>query len=120
MAKGKPDQQRMQRIQMEIVADAHDEEEQAMGWFSHLEERLHFPFRARCIAPQPGSPLRKGQEVEAVDLVAPEDWDGEMLVTVTWEQRTLAVPLAQLKALQADAATTQAIEDWHYWVEQGF
>jgi hypothetical protein len=30
------------------------------------------------------------------------------------------VPLAQLKVIQADAATKQAVEDWHYWVQQGY
>jgi hypothetical protein len=42
-----------------------------------------------------------------------------MFITVTWEHRTLAVPLAQLEAIQADKATQQAVEDWRYWVEQG-
>jgi hypothetical protein len=40
MARGKPDPQRMLRIQQEIVADAHDAEEQAMGWFAYLEEKM--------------------------------------------------------------------------------
>jgi hypothetical protein len=120
MARGKPDPQRMLRIQQEIVADAHDAEEQAMGWFAYLEERLRFPFQARCIVQRSSSPLRQGQVVEVVDLASTGEWDREMFVTVTWEQRSLAVPLAQLKVIQADAATKQAVEDWHYWVQQGY
>jgi len=28
--------------------------------------------------------------------------------------------LAQLRPVQADKATEQAVADWHYWVEQGY
>ena len=31
---------------MEIVVDAYDSEEQAMGWYSYLEDNLQFPFQA--------------------------------------------------------------------------
>ena len=43
------DEEREQRITMEIVVDAYTPEEQAMGWYYSLEDRLHFPFMARCI-----------------------------------------------------------------------
>jgi hypothetical protein len=43
-----------------------------------------------------------------------------MFIEVTWEKRTLAVPLAQLEPIQAGKATKQAIGDWHYWVERGY
>jgi hypothetical protein len=32
----------------------------------------------------------------------------------------LGVPLAQLEPVAADARTTQAVEDWLYWVDQGY
>ncbi len=28
--------------------------------------------------------------------------------------------MAQLKGLPADEESQEAIEDWHYWVEQGY
>jgi hypothetical protein len=120
MAKTKQNKQREQRIQQEIVVEAHDAEEQAMGWYYYLEDHLRFPFRAKCIAHRAISPLRKGQEVEVVGLAPTEECEGEMFITVPWEKRTLAVPLAQLEPIQADEATQQAVGDWHYWVEQGY
>ncbi len=120
MAKPKQDKKREQRIQQEIVVDAHNAEEQAMGWYYYLEDQLGFPFRAKCIAPRAISPLRKGQEVQVVGLAPAEECEQEMFITVTWEDRSLAVPLAQLKTTQADKATRQAVEDWHYWVDQGY
>jgi hypothetical protein len=58
MAKAKPDKQREQRIQQEIVVDAHDAQEQAMGWYYYLEEQLRFPFRAKSIAVSPSGRSR--------------------------------------------------------------
>src|SRR5438874_965677 len=117
----KKDQSREDRIMMEVVVDAHDAEERAMGWYNYLEENLHVPFTARCIAKRATSPLKVGDEVEVVD-VAPEGECGhEMFVTMRWEKEGLAVPLAQLKAgKDADASTRQAVEDWLYWVKQGY
>ena len=36
------------------------------------------------------------------------------------EKRGLAVPLSQLEAAEVDDKTEEAIEDWQYWVEQGY
>jgi hypothetical protein len=120
MAKAKPDKQTEQRIEQAIVVDANDAQERAMGWYSYLEERLRFPFPCKCIAPRAISPLRKGQEVAVVGLAPAEECAHEMFVMITWEDRTLAVPLAQLEAIQPDKATEQAVADWHYWVKQGY
>ena len=120
MAKAKPDKQRERRIHQDIVVDAHDAQEQAMGWYYYLEDQLRFPFSAKCIAPRAISPLRKGQEVNVVGLAPAEECEREMFVTIAWEDRTLAVPLAQLEADRPDKATRQAVADWHYWVNQGY
>lgn len=120
MPKSKRDPVREDRIEQEIVVDANGGEEQAMGWYYYLEDQLHFPFRAKCIAERPISPLRKGEAVEVVDLAPAEECEHEMLVTLNWENRTLAVPLMQLQPAGVDEATVQAVQDWHYWVEQGY
>jgi Calcium binding len=62
------DEEREQRITMEIVVDAYTPEEQAMGWYYSLEDRLHVPFAARCTAKRAISPLRVGNEVEVVGM----------------------------------------------------
>jgi hypothetical protein len=95
-------------------------EEQAMGWYYSLEDRLHFPFVARCIAERAISPLRVGDEVEVVGMAPEEECQHEMFVLIRWERRTLAVPLAQLEGIAVDEQTRQAIQDWYYWVAQGY
>jgi hypothetical protein len=43
-----------------------------------------------------------------------------MLVLIRWQDRTMAVPLSQLVAVDPDDSTAEAIADWHYWVVQGY
>jgi hypothetical protein len=50
MAKPKSDKIREERITMEVVVDCYNEAERFAGWFCYLEDKLEFPFRARCIA----------------------------------------------------------------------
>jgi hypothetical protein len=114
------DKEREQRITMEIIVDAYTAEEQAMGWYYSLEDRLHFPFVARCTAERSISPLRVGDEVEVVGMAPEEGYQHEMFVLIRWERRPLAVPLAQLQGVAVDEPTRQTIEDWHYWVAQGY
>jgi len=120
MSKTREDPKRERRIQMEIVVDAYGPEERAMGWYYYLEEKLRFPFRAQCIAERKISPLRKGDEVEVVRMAPEEECEHEMFVEIRREKGTLAVPLSQLKPIAAtDKDTKEAVEDWHYWVNQG-
>jgi hypothetical protein len=114
------DTKREERLQMEIIADAYGPEEQATSWHLYLEETLQFPFRAQCIAERLTSPLRLGEEVEVTGMAPDEVCEHEMFLLIAWTGRELAVPLAQLEGVAVDEQTQQAIDDWHYWVDQGY
>jgi hypothetical protein len=43
-----------------------------------------------------------------------------MFVLIRWERRPLAVPLVQLEGAAVDDQTRQVIEDWQYWMAQGY
>ncbi len=103
---------------MEIVVDAYDEHERALGWYYYLEDKLAFPFRAKCIARREISPLKRGEEVEVIGMPSEDECEREMFVTVRWNEDSLAVP--QLTGVDVDEETRQAIEDWHYWAKQGY
>ena len=122
MAKMSNNPERESRIVEEIIVDANGPEEQAMGWYYYLEEKLYFPFSATCIAERAISPLRKGDEVEVLNMAPEKECQHEMFVEIRWERRRpLAVPLSQLKPIaEADEDTIEAVEDWHYWVNQGY
>ena len=120
MERSPPDEEREQRIHMEIIVDAYGPEEQAIGWYYYLEEHLRFPFLTSCIARRATSPLRIGDEVEVVGMAAEEECEHEMFVLMPWERDTLAIPLSQLEVIHGDEQTQQAVEDWHYWTAQGY
>jgi hypothetical protein len=114
------EEDREYRIAMEAIVDCYGPEEQAMGWYYYLQDRMAFPFRARCEEERSISPLREGEEVEVVSMADEADCECEMFVRVEWMGRSLAVPLAQLVAIDVDEETEKAIGDWHYWVKRGY
>jgi hypothetical protein len=113
------DEEREQRIAMEIIVDAYSADEQAMGWYVYLEQHLQFPFLAKCIAQRAISPLQVGDEVEITGMAPEEECEHEMFVLTRWDRGDLAVPLSQLEGLVVDEQTRRAIDDWHYWVARG-
>ena len=116
MTRRAKDEEREERI----IVDAYDAEEQAMGWYYYLEGTLQFPFTARCVAQRAISPLKSGEKVKVVGMAPVEECDHEMFVMIKWKSRTLGVPLIQLEGIDVDEKTQQAIEDWHYWVDQEY
>ena len=120
MAKVKRDEVRENRIVDEIIVDAYGEDEQAMGWYNYLEEKLKFPFTARCINKRSTSPLLVGNEVKVIGMESEDDCVHEMFVKIQWGKRSLGVPVSQLEVVQANDQTQEAVEDWHYWVGMGY
>lgn len=105
------DEEREERITMEIVVDAYEPEEQAMGWYYYLQDTMQFPFTAVCISKRRSSPLKEGETVKVVGMAPEDECEQEMFVEIDWEGDTLAVPLIQLEAPDADSETQQAIAD---------
>ena len=114
------DEERENRISMEAIVDAYGSEEQAMGWYYYLDDKILFPFEAQCIRERKTSPLRVGENVQVVGMVLENDCLNEMFVEIEWSGRTFGVPLSQLKGIEVDENTEEAISDWHYWVERGY
>lgn len=109
---------REERITMEVVVDAYDEMERAMGWYYYLEDHLRFPFTAKWIAND------SALEVEVVRMALEDDCLEDMLVEVDYEEDGIkdvfTAAVADLQLVDADEATQEAIEDWHYWLARGY
>ena len=116
----KEDKRREHHISMEVVVDAYGEIERAMGWYYYLEDKLAFPFRAKCIAKRATSPLTIGEKVEVVGMTPEDEYEREMFVNIKWQKRVLAVPLSQLEGVEVDVQTQEALGDWRYWVKRGY
>ncbi len=111
---------REDRIIMEAVVDAYDEEERAMGWYYYVQDKLSCPFKAQCLSKRSISPLKKGEEVEVIGMAPEDECEREIFVEIKWQGDELSVPLAQLEGIDVDEETQEAIEDWHYWVARGY
>jgi hypothetical protein len=112
---------REERIINEIIVDAYDSSERAMGWYYYLDENITFPFYAVCIKFDKRTPLEKGDEIPVLQLSGENYCEQDIYVDMPWEGRTLAVPLAQIRPIATtDDDTIEAIKVWHYWKKQGY
>lgn len=113
-------EEREDRIIMEVVVDAYDSEERAMAWYYYVAEECSFPFNAKCISEERKSPLQKGDIVEVIDISPADECVRVIYMDIQWNDRKLAVPLSQLEGIGTSEVTRQVIEDWHYWVKMGY
>ncbi len=74
----KNDPAREERIDMEIVVDAHDSEERAMGWHCSIEDTVENNVRCRCRKTRSMSPLKVGEEVDVLDVAPADDCESEI------------------------------------------
>ncbi|XCN72308.1 MAG: calcium-binding protein [Candidatus Electrothrix aestuarii] len=114
------DEEREKRIDFDVVVDAYDDVERAMGWFYYLAEQCDFPFKARCIAERSISPLLVDEEVEVISEASAKECERELFVEVQWKDRQMAVPLSQLSIIESSNTSKQIVEDWQYWVQRGY
>jgi len=112
-------EERENRIRNEVIVDAYDAEEQAMGWYYYLADTITFPFQAKCIREIRKSPLKVGEVVTVADMISGDD-SYEMLAEIEFMERTMGVPLYQLEPVDVDESTRQVIEDWQYWIARGY
>lgn len=120
MARIKEDKAREYRIEMEVVVDAYNDSERAMGWYCYLEDKIKPPFNAKCTQKRAISPLKIGQVVLVLGMAPDDECEAEMFVMIEYNEDELAVPLAQLDASSPDQQTQEAIADWHYWLGRGY
>jgi hypothetical protein len=111
---------REERISMEAVVDAYGPEEQAMGWYCYLDDKISFPFDAVCIAANKRAPLALGEQINVIRMAGEDYCQHDMYVDISWKGKVLAIPLSQIKPLVIDEDSLEAIEDWHYWIKQGY
>ena len=106
---------------MEIGVDAYNESERAIGWYYYLQENLNVPFKAKCILLASASPLKIGEIIEVVAMDSEENCEYDIFVKIKWKNKeTFCVPLKQLEGINVIDTTEQALNDWTYWISQGY
>lgn len=107
-------------IEDEVIVDCCDREEVISGWYHWLYDQMTFPYKARCIHETRGSLLLADETVTVTDIGDMEECAAGMRVLIEWQGRTCSVPLELLVYEAEDKSTQQAIEAWHYWIQQGY
>ena len=99
----------------EITVDCYDQYEVNMGWAIYMEEHLEYPFTASYRVEKPdGSDA--WLRVDVVDNHSSQGnyHGGDYYVKVLINGILIPAALLQLRDIQADAATMQAIEVFRY------
>ncbi len=120
MPRIKENKEREKRIDMEIVVDAYNEVERAMGWYYYLQDGLKFPFKARCIQKRSTSPLKIEDIVEVIGMGKEDDCMHDMYVNIKWNKDVLSARLSQLEGIKLSKKNKQITEDWQYWIKRGY
>ena len=84
MKRPKENKEREYRISGEVVVDAYNEEERAMGWCYYAADNIAFPFKARCCCKRSTSPLKVGEIFEVLGMADADDCSRELLVLIKW------------------------------------
>jgi hypothetical protein len=119
------DESRENRIKTEILADAEDKEDRAMGWYYYLDDTLNFPFNAKWTKKGRGksaSPQEK--EIEVLSMASEDECLRDMIVEVVEkdgsDEDVFTAKLSELKEIDGDEETKEAFDDWLYWLARGY
>jgi|GEM_PF-1172010 len=113
---GQLDTKRRKRIEDEIIVDTYGEDEEMSAWHCYLEDNLEFPFTAICEKESELCLLKKGEKITVIKMAGIDACYHGMSVIVRWTDRQFAIPLELLKSVEKNAETTEAIEDWKFWL----
>ncbi len=123
MTKQETDPIREHRIDYEIVVDAYDAEERAMGWYYYLADKISFPFLAKWKKTNKKTGAITEKEVEVIDMASADDCERSMYVEVAYvdeKDDTFTAKLSDIEEIVPDADTAEAIAEWKYWEDMGY
>jgi Calcium binding len=119
-----PDENREHRIKTEIIIDAEDKEERAMGWYYYLDDTLNVPFMARWTKKGRKSTSVEEKQVEVLGMAPDDECLKDMFVEVVYpdgkDEDVFSARLSEIAAIDADSETQEALADWHYWLARGY
>ncbi len=124
MANIERDEKREHRIETEIIADADDKEDRAMGWYYYLDDSLNCPFLAKWKKKNRKTSTIEEKEVEVLSMSADDECLKDMFVDVVYpggnDEDVLSAKLSEIEAINADSETQEALADWQYWLARGY
>ncbi|OUL27094.1 calcium-binding protein [Nostoc sp. 106C] len=124
MASVELDKTREHRIETEIIVDAEDKEERAMGWYYYLDDTLNFPFMAKWTKKGRKSTSPQEKQVEVLGMAPDDECLKDMFVEVVYpdgkDEDVFTARLSEIEVIDADDETQEALADWQYWLARGY
>lgn len=123
MAEREIDPIREHRIDYEIVVDAYNEDERALGWYYYLQNKITFPFLAKWLKKSRKTSAIVEKEVEVLGMASEDDCLRDMYVEVAYideKDDTFTANISDIEAINADQNTQEALADWQYWLDQNY
>ncbi|MEA5580957.1 calcium-binding protein [Nodularia harveyana UHCC-0300] len=118
------DENREHRIKTEIIADAEDKEDRAMGWYYYLDDNLNVPFMANLRQKSRKTSAVEEKKVEVLGMAPDDECLKDMYVEVVYphgqDEDVFTAKLSDLVAINTDKETEDAIADWHYWLARDY
>ncbi|MDZ7879496.1 MAG: calcium-binding protein [Saprospiraceae bacterium] len=110
------DEEREHRIHYEIIVDAYDEYEQAMGWYYHFAEKLKFPIKAVINLPlRGGKTEKKTVEIVEVDPKSETNLNLRLGIVEGTSKRVQYISPEQIESVQTTDENVDVLNDWLYW-----
>lgn len=104
-----------QRV-LEVISKTNpdDQLEAFEAWDKHMREVLEFPFGAKVAEYPERGPLRMGDEIQVLEIVAVDDLRGVLVKAKTgWRKRI--IPLCDIEAIPRKSPQRQPISDYCVW-----
>ncbi|HEY9798886.1 MAG TPA: calcium-binding protein [Leptolyngbyaceae cyanobacterium] len=124
MASVERDETREHRIETEIIVDAEDKEDRAMGWYYYLDDMIEFPFMAKWKKKSRKTSTIEEKPVEVLGMAPEDDCLRDMYVDVAYiggkEDDIHTAKLSDIEPIDVDEETQEAIADWLYWLGRGY
>ena len=99
MIRTERDEERDERIEMEIIVDTYSLEEQVMGWHAYLDDTLDSLLEARCRTEREESPLKQGETVRVVGMPSTDPTLRQQFVTIERKKGSLVCHSSNLSRL---------------------
>jgi hypothetical protein len=120
-----PNETREHRIKTEIIIDAEDKEDRALGWYDYLDDSLNFPFLAKWTKKsRKSSSPPQIKQVEVLGMAPDDECLKDMLVEVVYpdgkDEDVFTAKLSEIEIIDADSETLEALADWQYWLARGY
>jgi len=111
------------RINYKILVDCYDEYEAGQGWTLYLLDNITCPFVAEYTG-QSQLSIKPNTLLTVLELInseydSEEDFECFMaMVEATVEDVIYEIPLADLKIVEANDKTRQAVDDWIFYIKE--